>query len=379
MLSTRLLFFGPGLWHFVCEKGAVSEDSYFSSGPVAHGSLRPLVAMAQEPEPDDPGEASRRVRDAYARWDEAPTIQTREWSFREDLLPGIAGLAEECARITNDTYLAGLWSRDLHYGLAWEVADPEVGDLDASLGQKRQPCPYVAPSWSWASQTRHFELLPNRRYCLEGPNPSEEREETQKMMTLSETLPCHVRPEFILVRHAMDLQWSSQFGRLNSGSYIRLLAKLAAFPSDVIVEPRTMEHSPFGYFADGSGLCLFDWAVELTLVQPPGEMRLLLVSSCCFRTNNWPRLQWLAGLRGTTEKTYRFPTPTGVFTDEDYQLVDNCSFCQNASSPKTAWGLVVHPADQPDAFYRVGIFVLFSEDPNMGVFGGVTRQQVDLL
>ncbi|EFQ35735.1 uncharacterized protein GLRG_10890 [Colletotrichum graminicola M1.001] len=269
------------------------------NGSVVHGSLRPLIAMAQEPEPEDPGEASLRVRDAYARWDETLTIQTREWSFGEDLLPGIAGLDEECARITNDTYLAGLWSRDWQYGLVWEVTNPEIGDLDASLRQKRQSSPYVAPSWSWASQTRQFELLPNRRYFLEGS--SEENDGAQKVMSVSETLPCHVCPEFVLVRHAMDLQWRSQFGRLNSGSHICLLAKLAAFSSDVIIEPRTSEHPPFGYFVDGSGICVFDWTVESTQVQPPGKMQLLLASSCCFQTNNWPKLQWLVSLRNTPE------------------------------------------------------------------------------
>ncbi|KAK1981125.1 heterokaryon incompatibility protein-domain-containing protein [Colletotrichum cereale] len=379
MLSNRLLFFGPGLWHFSCENETVSENSYFETGSVVHGSLRALVAMAQDPEPEDPGEASRRVRDAYARWDETLTIQTREWSYREDLLPGIAGLAEECARITNDTYLAGLWSRDLQYELIWEVANPEIGDLDASLRQKRQPCPYVAPSWSWASQTRQFELLPSRRYFLDGSHLPEEPAETQKIMSLSETLPCHVCSEFVLVRHAMDLQWRSQFGRLNSGSHIRLLAKLAAFPSDVVIEPRTTEHPPFGYFLDGSGLCLFDWTVESTLIQPPGKMQLLLISSCCFRTNNWAKLQWLAGLRNTLEKTYQFPTPPKVLTDEDYQGMDDCSFCKDVTSPKTAWGLVVHPADRPDTFYRVGIFLLFSEDPMLGVFSAVGRREVDLV
>ncbi|KAK1573454.1 uncharacterized protein LY79DRAFT_568588 [Colletotrichum navitas] len=138
-------------------------------------------------------------------------------------------------------------------------------------------------------------------------------------MSVSETLPCHVRPEFVLVRHPMDLQWRSQFGRPNTGSHICLLAKLAAFPSDVITEPRTSEHPPFAYFADGSGICLFDWTVGLTQVQPSGKMQLLLVSSCGFQTNNWPTLQWLASLRDTPEKTYQFPTPPRVLTDEDYQ------------------------------------------------------------
>ncbi|GKT42706.1 uncharacterized protein ColSpa_02887 [Colletotrichum spaethianum] len=93
--------------------------------------------MAHDPEPEDPDEASRRVRNAYARWDEIFQIQARLWSYREDLLPGIAGLAEECAKITNDTYLAGLWSKDLHHELIWEVVNPEIGDLEASLQQKR--------------------------------------------------------------------------------------------------------------------------------------------------------------------------------------------------------------------------------------------------
>ncbi|KZL66243.1 TOL-like protein [Colletotrichum tofieldiae] len=350
MLSTRLLFLGPGLWHLACEKGATSENSYFQDVSVVHGSLRPLVTLAHESAPENPDEASRRVRNAYARWDDIFQIQARLWTYREDLLPGIAGLAEECARITHDTYLAGLWSKDLHHELIWEVVNPEIGDLEATLQQKRHARPYLAPSWSWASQTRKFELLPDRRYPLEVPQLSEQRSETQKIMTLSETLPTHVCAEFSLVQHHMNLQWHSQFGRLNDGSYIRVLAKLAVFPSDVIVEPRTDEHAQFGYFADGSGLCLFDWTVESTLVQRPGELQLLLVSSCCFQTNNWAKLRWLAGLRDTPEKSYQFPIAPAVLTDENYQKIEHCSFCRSASSPKTAWGLVVHPAEHPDSF-----------------------------
>ena len=65
----------------------------------------------------------------------------RQLSYAEDLLPAIAGLASVVSRVTNDTYLAGLWQRDLARGLMWSSggshSELHVPDLSA-------------PSWSWA-------------------------------------------------------------------------------------------------------------------------------------------------------------------------------------------------------------------------------------
>ncbi|TDZ19431.1 hypothetical protein Cob_v007525 [Colletotrichum orbiculare MAFF 240422] len=194
-LSGRTLFVGPSMWHFACENGGISENGYLYHGSVVHGSLRPLVDMARQPLPEDPDEASRTIRNAYARWDEIMQIQRRSWSYREDLLPGIAGLAEECAMITGDAYLAGLWKMDLHHELVWEVIKPEAGTLESAVRQKLDPRPYVAPSWSWASQTRPFELLPTRRYFPDAPRLPEEHEakKTQKLVSLVDSMPCHPR------------------------------------------------------------------------------------------------------------------------------------------------------------------------------------------
>ncbi|KAK1634212.1 hypothetical protein BDP81DRAFT_493402, partial [Colletotrichum phormii] len=228
--------------------------------------LRPLVNIAREPKPADPIEASRRVRNAYARWEEILEIQTRSWSYRDDLLTSIAGLAEECAKITEDTYLAGPWMNDLQHGLVWETLNPDVGTLEATLQQKRNQKPYVGPSWSWVSQLRPFEVLPCRRYNVDNPRPPEELPSNQKIMSLSETLPAHVRAEFTVTKHHMDFQWSSPFGRLNPDSYLRISASLSDLPSVVIIEPRRKGNPPIGYFSNGSGLCMFDWSVEITTV-----------------------------------------------------------------------------------------------------------------
>ncbi|UQC73906.1 uncharacterized protein CLUP02_00553 [Colletotrichum lupini] len=379
MLSTRLLFIGPGLWHFACENGSTSENSYVNLGSVVHGSLRPLVNIAREPKPTDPIEVWRRVRNAYARWEEILEIQTRSWSYRDDLLAGIAGLAEECAKITEDTYLAGLWMNDLQHGLVWEMLNPDVGTLETELRQKRDQKPYVGPSWSWVSQLRPFEVLPCRRYNVDNPRPQEKLSNNQKLMSLSDTLPTHVRAEYTIAGIHMDLQWRSPFGRLNPGSYLRMHASLSDFPSDVNVEPKRKGNPPIGYFSDGSGLCMFDWSVNAATIQQPGHMKLLLTSSCCYKTNNWGKLRYLSSLRDGPGRSFLFPEGEMVFNCEDWRRTEQCSSCKDSDAPKTVWGLIVHPADRLEGYYRVGIFLIFSEGGHGRIFATGKKQDVLLL
>lgn len=379
MLSTRLLFIGPGLWHFACENGSISENSYVNLGSVVHGSLRPLVNIAREPKPDDPIDVWRRVRNAYARWEEILEIQTRSWSYRDDLLAGIAGLAEECAKITEDTYLAGLWMNDLQHGLVWEILNPDVGNLETTLRQKSDQKPYVGPSWSWVSQLRPFEVLPCRRYNVDNPRPQEKLSNNQKLMSLSDTLPTHVRAEYTITGIHMDLQWRSPFGRLNPNSYLRMHASLGDFPSDVNIEPKRKGNPPIGYFSDGSGLCMFDWSVDAATIQQPGHMKLLLTSSCCFKTNNWGKLRYLSSLRDGPGRSFPFPESETVFNCEDWRRTEQCSFCKDSEAPKTVWGLIVHPADRLEGYYRVGIFLIFAEGAYGRVFATGNKRSVLLL
>jgi hypothetical protein len=66
-----------------------------------------------------------------------------------DKLVALSGVAHEMQRraICDDSYLAGLWRRDLLFELLWDIAEPQSHKPHSHSGQ------YVAPSWSWASRT----------------------------------------------------------------------------------------------------------------------------------------------------------------------------------------------------------------------------------
>lgn len=65
-----------------------------------------------------------------------------------DKLIAFSGIAKQFATILDDTYVAGLWRRDLEQGLLWCAMNG--GLPDGSLKWTR-PAVYRAPSWSWAS------------------------------------------------------------------------------------------------------------------------------------------------------------------------------------------------------------------------------------
>jgi hypothetical protein len=66
----------------------------------------------------------------------------RDISFETDRLVAWSAIAREVGRRTNWEYLAGLWKQDMHRGLLWSYEGYGQGFSN-----------YVAPTWSWASQT----------------------------------------------------------------------------------------------------------------------------------------------------------------------------------------------------------------------------------
>jgi len=77
----------------------------------------------------------------------------RQLSFREDRLPGIAGIAEKLQTYWKDAYVAGLWQGSLISHLGWRRAGRSHRRLDST--------PYLAPTWSWVSLDRavKFDLI----------------------------------------------------------------------------------------------------------------------------------------------------------------------------------------------------------------------------
>jgi hypothetical protein len=84
---------------------------------------------------------------------------SRQLTKGEDKLPALSGLANRLAKITGDTYFAGLWRAHILEDLHWRVyARAELrtqipGGFSHVYGEQKctpsKPSTYRAPSWSW--------------------------------------------------------------------------------------------------------------------------------------------------------------------------------------------------------------------------------------
>ncbi|KAH0559419.1 hypothetical protein GP486_004066 [Trichoglossum hirsutum] len=144
ILSTRILYFTNDILYFECLSTQKVEDDVYGLPPAL---VTPWFRDAKI--------QKRRLRsgptgvDAYPYWySVVEEYAEREFSFPEDKLPAISGLAQKMARTIDDRYLAGLWKGDLHRGLLWR---PRI-----KMHMTRPPQP-GAPSWSWAALDGEIE------------------------------------------------------------------------------------------------------------------------------------------------------------------------------------------------------------------------------
>jgi hypothetical protein len=68
-------------------------------------------------------------------------------TFGKDKLPALMGIAEMFEEQIGDTYLAGMWRRELEHHLTWRIWHRP----GANLPWLPRPNPPRAPSWSWAA------------------------------------------------------------------------------------------------------------------------------------------------------------------------------------------------------------------------------------
>ena len=90
---------------------------------------------------DDPAPAPRSIESLRKTWLYiVQNYSTRNLTFQSDKFVAISGIARRMHMLLgDDTYLAGLWEKNLLQGLLW-LADRK--------GKRNTE--YVAPSWSWA-------------------------------------------------------------------------------------------------------------------------------------------------------------------------------------------------------------------------------------
>lgn len=151
--------------------------------------LLPAYQTYQPIYPGNPLDTEEYRRNpAYRMWyDCVQNFTNMDITFHRDALPGMSGFAQLMHRAigAGDTYVAGIWERDLVRGLLWVIY---------LVPKARCPAEFVAPSWSWASRIGdrigyffdetimcdpHWEVTPNMRSLLVALRPHSLRVETK--------------------------------------------------------------------------------------------------------------------------------------------------------------------------------------------------------
>lgn len=156
LLSPRILDFTKNEIYWQCRKynSCESGDTYVTP-PNAFDTLVDGSPSGREP---------------YNIWYEwVRQVSQRNLTVDSDKLPSMGGLARVIAKRNGDEYAAGLWKKDMLFGLvSWKcdfeenLFDPEAnyqGARGRSMSSR-----YRAPTWSWASVDGPLQMLDRREY-----------------------------------------------------------------------------------------------------------------------------------------------------------------------------------------------------------------------
>ena len=147
--SSRLMIvFGPRKVQIITPEGVIVEGASDDDLQIS-GFGDPVIPTLDRYARDGADLDERVYHDHWMSMVELYGI--RELSYESDRLPALSGLASLFKRyLPLDTYLAGLWERDIHRQLFWNTSGASHGSLDdlvLSIGQVDGH--YIAPSWSW--------------------------------------------------------------------------------------------------------------------------------------------------------------------------------------------------------------------------------------
>jgi hypothetical protein len=156
-LSRRFLEFGEGQMSWKCiATDATESEPESCCARVEQGHWTVAVRILKDGiDPVKPqlkarnrrrGDGSSYDGSWYDEWySNVQMYAVRQLSFETDRLAALAGFADVTSGfvLPGDEYLAGLWRKDLLFGLTWYVMPRPKPDLGNTT--------YIAPSWSWAS------------------------------------------------------------------------------------------------------------------------------------------------------------------------------------------------------------------------------------
>ncbi|KAB8242097.1 heterokaryon incompatibility protein-domain-containing protein [Aspergillus flavus] len=144
ILSPRTIHFTNSQLVWECREVYEMEDRLPFVTP--HDTLS--LAMDREISPD-------WIKRIWYNWLIGFGYSSRKFTVMEDRLIAIAGIARSLHERTGIPYIAGLWAKNLGFGLGW-LEVPNDGTEDPSRLSNR---PYARrrPTWTWASTDHEFQ------------------------------------------------------------------------------------------------------------------------------------------------------------------------------------------------------------------------------
>uniref|UniRef100_A0A8H7N3F3 Heterokaryon incompatibility domain-containing protein n=1 Tax=Bionectria ochroleuca TaxID=29856 RepID=A0A8H7N3F3_BIOOC len=395
-LAPRKLLFGRSMLYFQHGPCIYREDRAIVS-KWDSDSLSNLLTN-NNPEP------------SYREWNEFLHHQygMREFTNQADILPAISGLARVFSRARQDTYLAGLWGKDILRGVLWYTPMKEK-DKAALLRELASPEIYIAPSWS----------------NLRSRSPTEEGVGGWNF-PYQDT---HVISEVANLKASTCPDGLDPYGRIKSGA-LRMFARLKP-----VVEYRYLISPHKGQmwivYDDEAycATCTLDYEGQPPVLPGDGTALVPLSSACCdnqqpyrflylrktelvsqlansgYSDNYDGCLDYLGkeqrdiiGLHDILDET---DSRLMKYRGANYFPYECCKFnqhtCRNThdecrkrccTQPRRgvnahAWGLIVHSTGTPGQFYRVGAFTSRALGPNSvsgtNAFQGLPFEEVEII
>ncbi|KAK6076710.1 hypothetical protein SCUP234_07105 [Seiridium cupressi] len=248
------------------------------------------------------------ARSLYHSWNSViHSYSIRSVTQHNDRLPAISGLAQLVWDTLGDQYLAGIWKGDLLLGLSFIPNNKSTLCGLQSYLQDLRERRFIAPSWSWAA--------------CEGDVSMVHREGWQ---TVSEATVREVN---------VETKFQNPFGQIFGGS-IEIYGKVASIPSLLpqSLERRNERSKSWRLDIDDEGLDenILAWLGWLSSGEEEGVQNLVMLLLF--------RYQEESTGDASSQQNH---TDTSISLDE-------------ARKPELC-ALILHPADIPAQYYRVGV------------------------
>jgi Heterokaryon incompatibility protein (HET) len=139
ILSPRILHYTSTMLFWECRLGYRAQDNIMTWHHVPSTVCGKAAELERSSNPLSEWKMICKWYDEIL----TSTYVRRQLTVASDKLPALSAISRLLHRHIHGSYLAGLWSRHLEIGLAWQ-----------RMGSTTPPTPpvYRCPSWSWASQ-----------------------------------------------------------------------------------------------------------------------------------------------------------------------------------------------------------------------------------